>query len=667
MDNLAFNRPALQSSVCAWSSSHIPAEAARGGNDGDLSRDLGVHTDRERDPWWQVDLQGTFTVDQVCLFNRDTFPERLVRFSVLGSLDGVVWDILASKSNDQVFGPDGVPFVLDLPQRPSLRHLRVRLDGINCLHFKECRVFGVPADPDAAVPTDIDVRDPKRIVFSVLYNESDGFLAAYLANFLHYTGEESVLLVNLQPGHTIPDTPPSERIVVFNGSIQRYKSGHTLLMGHLEAYALALSRFEEFNYFCPLASNSLFVRRFNPAAAVRQLRAGHKVPTDLDITYDIGLDIDRLPGSWHWPKIACNQPLITFLKECWNIEQLSQNQIEGLMASRTDWGLLHARLPEFPSMGSLVPQDGWTFLPLEEVLPSTFFLSFGTGRYVNICHVFWNRFNHTGSGQVTTDELLAFGHYPAHLCVIKWFERDAWVLETAAVTQSWSQALLANFMSATSNHGARERLLQRLLLENVVAALRRREVATAFSARWCSPPDRVSPPCSFRDPFLSAVGQTVHLPTGYDGPYICSDAHLYLDPTQHELDLSIHIEHEAGTQIRIACTKLDAAPKGSMVLMLEGFIYLRASSHGGKPLVRVRVLKSQASYDRVIQKIVVMREGSPKQIAPLHAQPCGEFIDFLFSNDDPVEDSGFWFGVPILANLQFEVELALIQDGFLID
>ncbi len=661
MDNLALNKPALQSSVSAWSSSSVAAEAARGGNDGDLSRDLGIHTERERDPWWQVDLQGTYAAEQVHLFNRDAFPERLSRFSVLGSLDGIVWDILASKSDNEVFGPDGEPFVLDLPRRPVLRFLRVRLDGLSCLHFKECRVFGVEAAPDLVIPEDTITGHPKRIVFSALYNESDAFLDAYLANFLHHTGAESVLLVNFPPGRTIPDNLPGDRVVVFNGDTRRHKSGHTLLMGHLESYALALQRFGEFDYFCPLASNSLFVRRFDPAAAVRQLRAGHKVPIDLDITYDVGLDIDRLPDNWHWPKIGGNRPFMTFLKERWGIDRLSQNQIEGLMASRADWGLLHARLPEFPSMGDLVLQEESAFLPLEEILPSTFFLAFGSGRYVNICHVFWNRFNHTGSGRVTIDELLGFSRYPAHLCLMKWFERDVHAVETAAVTQLWSQTLLAGL--ATTSHGAGEQLLQRLLLENLASSLRVQEVAIPFSAGWQSSPEHVLPPCVFHDPRLSAVRQTMHLPTTLNGHEASSDAYLYLDYTQHEIDLSLQIVHEATTRVHLACNRLDVTPEDRVVPVLEGFLYMRAVWRGDTPIVRMRVPSSQAERSMVMRSIVVMCDGNYTRVTPLHLEPHEEVTDYYFSATHLLTGESFWFGIPFFADLRFEAELTLIQAG----
>ena len=662
MDNLALNKPALQSSVSAWSSSPVPAEAARGGNDGDLSRDLGIHTDAGRDPWWQVDLQGTFAVERVCLFNRDAFPERLVRFSVLGSLDGIVWDILASKTDDRVFGPDGEPFVLDLPRRPVLRFLRVRLDGLNCLHFKECRVFGASADPDAAALSDMGARDPKRIVFSALYNESDAFLGAYITNFLHYTGEESVLLVNLPPGRAVPDVAESGRVIVFNGDTHRSKFGHTLLMGHLESFALAEKRVGQFDYFCPLASNSLFVRRLDPAAVMRQLRAGHKVPVDLDITYDVGLDIDQLPSNWHWPKISENRLLIDFMKARWGVRRLSQNQIEGLLASSADWALLHARMADLPSLGVLLTQEVSSFLPLEEILPATFFLSFGTGCYVNICHVFWYDFNHKGSGIVTIDDLFGFGNYPAHLCLLKWFERDPEVVETAAVTRSWSQALLAEHAAVPGGASIKDVLSQRLFLQKLVALLSMQEVVNPFTRCWQSSPDETLAPCTFQDPSLQSMRQIIHLPAGREGADHRGDAYLYFENTHHHLKLTVDVQHGSTTRLRLACSPsgMGGQETSAAAPVLEGYLYLRQSWQNKPPVVRVRVPTGSPNSGRTLDQVVLMYDELYTPIRAMHVERHQDVTDHYFSYDGPANNV-FWFGLPFFTESTFDAAMDVLH------
>ena len=662
MDNLALNKPALQSSVSDWSSSRVPAEAAQGGNDGDLSRDFGIHTDGERDPWWQVDLQATCAVARVCVFNRNAFPERLLRFSVLGSLDGVDWDLLASKSDDDVFGPDGEPFVLDLPERPVLRYLRVRLDGLDCLHFKECQVFGTPADPDAAPREHAAGTGPERIVFSALYNESDAFLDAYLANFLHYTGDESVLLVNLPPGRTIPDVVADERVVLFNGATHRFKFGHTLLMGHLESFDLATRKFDGFDYFCPLASNSLFVRHLDSAAVIRQLRAGHRVPVDLDITYDIGLDIDRLPGNWHWPKIARNQLLIDFLKTRWGLGRLSQNQIEGLVASRIDWSLLHKCMVDLPAIGELLMQEASAFLPLEEILPATFFLGFGTGCYVNICHVFWDRFNHSGSGLVTIDDLLAFSKYPTHLCLLKWFERDAAAIETAAVTQPWSRLLLAEYAKVAVESNVKARLAQRFLLQNLATSLHARETAEPFTKCWRSPPNETLRPCMFRDDSLVPMRQIIRLPTHHAERDDRSDAYLYLENTHHHLKLAIQVEHAPATRLQLNCDFSDTATDQALAAtpVLEGYLYMRVFWPDEPPVVRVCVPTDTPGGDRTMQHVVIMCDEAYVSAKAMHVERNRDTTDYHFSRNGLAKNV-FWLGIPFFTVNEFSATLEVVH------
>ena len=128
--------------------------------------------------------------------------------------------------------------------------------------------------------------------------------------------------------------------------------------------------------------------------------------------------------------------------------------------------------------------------------------------------MFWHRFNHQGSGRVTIDDLLSLGRYPAHLCLMKWFERDADAVETAAVTKPWGQVLLAGQAAAAAGAGVRDRLSQRLLLQEMANSLRAGEVVRPFAGSWCSFPDDTSRPCRVRDQPLVSMRQIVRLPTG---------------------------------------------------------------------------------------------------------------------------------------------------------
>jgi FkbM family methyltransferase len=147
MMNLALRKPALQSSVSPYSIGTTEADDARGGNNGSLSGPYGFHTATEPDPWWQVDLEDSFLIQRVVIFNRPDAAERLKHFTLLGSRDGREWGTLFCKTDAHVFGQTGEPFPAEITGAPTVRFLRVRLDGNAPLHFRECQVFGIHPDP----------------------------------------------------------------------------------------------------------------------------------------------------------------------------------------------------------------------------------------------------------------------------------------------------------------------------------------------------------------------------------------------------------------------------------------------------------------------------------------------------------------------------------------
>jgi FkbM family methyltransferase len=150
MLNLALNKPALQSSTSVWSSSSNPEADARGANNGQISRHYGFHTAYESNPWWQVDLQHEFLIRKVVLYNRQEYAQRLRYFSILISLDGEKWEVIYRKRNKSVFGlTDELPYVAEISQDHLARYVRVRLDGLESLHFSECQVFGKAVGAEA--------------------------------------------------------------------------------------------------------------------------------------------------------------------------------------------------------------------------------------------------------------------------------------------------------------------------------------------------------------------------------------------------------------------------------------------------------------------------------------------------------------------------------------
>jgi len=144
--NLALRKPATQSSV--YRGTGID-QGPQFGNDGILEsqpRDpyLLVITDPNDSnlPWWQVDLQGVYTLMQLKLYNRKACcQERAKTVQVLLSTDGAHWE--------RAYVHNGTSFdvlTVDLTGR-SARYVRLQLTERVSLHFQECEVYGYAGGP----------------------------------------------------------------------------------------------------------------------------------------------------------------------------------------------------------------------------------------------------------------------------------------------------------------------------------------------------------------------------------------------------------------------------------------------------------------------------------------------------------------------------------------
>jgi hypothetical protein len=136
--NIALNRPATQSSTSPWSTDPNVEIDARVANNGDLSSPRWFHTSHEVRPWWQVDLERSFVVKRVVIHNRPGYEGRLNNFTLLRSHDGQEWIEFFKKRDSLAFAAFEVEIAVDC----LARFVRVRLDGADCLHFRECEIFG---------------------------------------------------------------------------------------------------------------------------------------------------------------------------------------------------------------------------------------------------------------------------------------------------------------------------------------------------------------------------------------------------------------------------------------------------------------------------------------------------------------------------------------------
>jgi beta-glucuronidase len=144
--NLAEGKPATQSSTYVLSSSGTPypAENAVDGNVSNFA-----HTaEGDAQPWWQVDLGESVTLDAIALWNRaDCCQER-----VQGVYVFVSDEPFTSEDPTETAGQPGVwsTFLADRAQRPSVidvgargRYVRIQLDSTtSMMNIAEVQVFG---------------------------------------------------------------------------------------------------------------------------------------------------------------------------------------------------------------------------------------------------------------------------------------------------------------------------------------------------------------------------------------------------------------------------------------------------------------------------------------------------------------------------------------------
>ena len=119
-----------------------PEEDAAGACDGNKDGKWGFHTDLEDNPWWQVDLQSSISLDQVLIYNRcDNSMERASRLKVLLSEDGESWK--------QVYQHDGTIFYGFSDKKPlkvqlggaKARYVRIQSPGKTFLHLDEVELY----------------------------------------------------------------------------------------------------------------------------------------------------------------------------------------------------------------------------------------------------------------------------------------------------------------------------------------------------------------------------------------------------------------------------------------------------------------------------------------------------------------------------------------------
>ncbi|RAQ40019.1 hypothetical protein B9S53_18200, partial [Arthrospira sp. O9.13F] len=136
--NLALNKPTTQSSVL---NRQKYGYDPHGGCNGRKTGGFGFHTIKENQPWWQIDLQGTYQLSEIKIFNRMNFEERASTLNILLSQDALNWKLCYSNHKENLFGGiDGKPLKVNM-QHQVARFVRLQLRENEYCHLDEVEIY----------------------------------------------------------------------------------------------------------------------------------------------------------------------------------------------------------------------------------------------------------------------------------------------------------------------------------------------------------------------------------------------------------------------------------------------------------------------------------------------------------------------------------------------
>jgi len=126
---------------------------AAGGCDGVKDGTFGFHTDRQENPWWQVDLGTSLPLDRVAIYNRcdGEVDGRAATLTVLLSADGEAWTTCYRHDGSRFLGQaDNRPLVVTL-RGAKAQFVRVQLAATDYFHLDEVEVYRTGSKENAAL------------------------------------------------------------------------------------------------------------------------------------------------------------------------------------------------------------------------------------------------------------------------------------------------------------------------------------------------------------------------------------------------------------------------------------------------------------------------------------------------------------------------------------
>ena len=141
--DLAYAKPATQSSCSPWSRGISAEEDASAANRDPAPDDYAFHTEGEDSPWWQVYLMETCVVERIEIVNRVSIPLRFIHFRVDVSMDGIEWTTCLTKLDNAIVSSDlEHPAVFMLEHQVRARYARIVQLDRGVLHLRRVRILG---------------------------------------------------------------------------------------------------------------------------------------------------------------------------------------------------------------------------------------------------------------------------------------------------------------------------------------------------------------------------------------------------------------------------------------------------------------------------------------------------------------------------------------------
>lgn len=156
--DIAKNGVARQSSVSIWSN----INDAYGAINGNVYEDFAFHTDKQQNPWWEIEFPTPRFIQYVVINNRKREPFDKIASRIIVEIIGEDGDSTIIHKGKVLFGslPNSIPLIMKVDSDLKIKKIIISLPEYNYLHLGTINIFA---------PI---IKDEKRILF--VSNRTDG-------------------------------------------------------------------------------------------------------------------------------------------------------------------------------------------------------------------------------------------------------------------------------------------------------------------------------------------------------------------------------------------------------------------------------------------------------------------------------------------------------------